>query len=571
MANIESINRPPTEQKATARLKIRTKFLLVFLGISVIPLMLFGYIAFRDIREVSRYVLKSSDSIEVSASSDSALALEALGAEILRQKAVDVALQCRIFIDAHPGMSTKDLQKSREFQKIAVQPVGETGYTIVYEKKTGIMRFHINPALIDFNMRNWKDKLPDFWALFERSLDGTPGGGYYDWQDSDKKIRKKFMYIASVEGTNFMVSATTYIDEFSRPAKAIRKQIAESTRNINEQIQEGISGIRITFLMILLIMTMTVAVISLNLARMITKPIIALSRGVRALGRGDMEYRVEVKTGDELESLAKSFNRMTTDLKIHMEELQCTTAEKEGLLKELEIARGIQQRLLPKVAPAMKDIEIAANNIPAREVGGDFYDFVPVTEDTWGLVIADVSGKGMPAAMLMGLSRTIVRASATGNPDVANVIKQANELICRDSTSGMFVTLFYGVMNAHEKRFRYVNAGHNHPLWYRKGTDEIIPLCSKGIALGVMRPIDLKEEEITLSSGDVLVLYTDGITEAVNENMIPFGKERLIDLIRNIHTMPAKEIINAIQREVSEFAGHQPQFDDITLMVVKVA
>ena len=559
------------EQKATTRFKIRTKFLLVFLGISVIPLMLFGYIAFRDIREVSRYVLKSSDSIEVSASSDSALALEALGAEILRQKAVDVALQCQIFIDAHPGMSMKDLQKSREFQKIAVQPIGETGYTIVYEKKTGIMRFHINPALIDFNMRNWKDKLPDFWALFERSLNGTPVGGYYDWQDSDRKIRKKFMYIASVDGTNLMVSATTYIDEFSRPAKAIRKQIAESTRNINEQIQEGISGIRITFLVILLVMTMTVAGISLNLARMITKPIIALNRGVKALGRGDMEYRVEVKTGDELESLAKSFNRMTTDLKIHIEELRCTTAEKEGLLRELEIARGIQQRLLPSVAPAMKDIEIAANNIPAREVGGDFYDFVPVMEDNWGLVIADVSGKGMPAAMLMGLSRTIVRTCATGNPEVANVIKHANELICRDSTSGMFVTLFYGVMDVSLKRFRYVNAGHNHPLWYQKGTDEIIPLHSKGIALGVMRSIDLQAEEITLSSGDVLVLYTDGVTDAVNESLIPFGKERLIDLIRNIHTMPAMEIINEIHREVSTFAGHQPQFDDITLMVVKIA
>ncbi|MDD5170962.1 MAG: SpoIIE family protein phosphatase [Syntrophales bacterium] len=564
------INQTLTDQKARPRFRIRTKILLVFLGLSIIPLLLFGYVAFRDIREVSNYVLQSSTTVGNSAANDSAKALEALGAEILRQRATDVALQCKIFIDAHPGLSTQDLQSSREFQKIAVQPVGETGYTIVYEKRTGIMRFHINPRLINFDMHNWREKLPEFWALFERSLDGTPVGGYYDWQDTDRKIRKKFMYMAPVEGTRFMVSATTYIDEFSRPANLTKKQIDESTRTINEQMNESITGIRNTFVALLVAMIFVVACISYFLSQMITDPIIALIRGVKALGRGDMEYQVEVNTGDELESLAKSFNKMITDLKVHVEELQCTTAEKEGLLKELEIARSIQQRLLPQTAPKIEGFDLAAHNEPAREVGGDFYDFIPVMEDNLGLVIADVSGKGMPAAMFMGLSRTIIRASTTGDPAATNAIKQANELICRDSTSGMFVTLFYGVLNTRWRRLRYVNAGHNPPMVFRKDSSEAIFLKAKGIALGVATEIDLEESSIDLMSGDILVMYTDGITEAINEREEVFGLERLIRVILTHRDMPSQAIIDQIQREVSSFAGDQPQFDDITLMILKL-
>jgi serine phosphatase RsbU (regulator of sigma subunit) len=564
------INQTLTDQKARPRFRIRTKILLVFLGLSIIPLLLFGYVAFRDIREVSNYVLQSSTTVGNSAANDSAKALEALGAEILRQRATDVALQCRIFIGAHPGLSTHDLQSSREFQKIAVQPVGETGYTIVYEKRTGIMRFHINPRLINFDMHNWREKLPDFWALFERSLDGTPVGGYYDWQDTDRKIRKKFMYMAPVEGTRFMVSATTYIDEFSRPANLTKKQIDESTRTINEQMNESITGIRNTFVALLVAMIFVVACISYFLAQMITDPVIALIRGVKALGRGDMEYQVEVNTGDELESLAKSFNKMITDLKLHMEELQCTTAEKEGLLKELEIARSIQQRLLPQTAPKIEGFDLAAHNEPAREVGGDFYDFIPVMEDNLGLVIADVSGKGMPAAMFMGLSRTIIRASTTGDPAATNAIKQANELICRDSTSGMFVTLFYGVLNTRWRRLRYVNAGHNPPFVFRKGSRDAIFLKAKGIALGVSPEIDLEESSIDLMSGDILVMYTDGITEAINEQEEAFGLERLMGVILTHRDSPSQAIIDQVQREVSSFAGGQPQFDDITLMILKL-
>jgi len=225
-------------------------------------------------------------------------------------------------------------------------------------------------------------------------------------------------------------------------------------------------------------------------------------------------------------------------------------------------------RLLPQHAPYIGGIDLAANNLPAREIGGDFYDYIPVSLDSWGLVIADVSGKGMPAAIFMGLSRTIVRASATDNPSPAMAIKQANELICRDSTSGMFVTLFYAILNVKERKLRYINAGHNPPFILKRGSEEIATLKTRGIALGVVHFIDLQEVEVV--AGDLLVCYTDGVTEAIDSLEEAYGEKRLIETVRKYRHLTAREIIEKIEDDVVAFTGQEPQFDDITLLVMKV-
>ncbi len=550
------------------RFRIRTKMLLVLLGISLIPLLVFGYIARQDLDEVSRYTVTATTAIGERASQDSAQALEDLGARMIRQKAIDVALQCAIFLRRHPGTPIERFQSDKEFQQIAVQSVGSTGYTIVFDRR-GVMLFHPNPELINYDMHNWREMLPGFWALFEQSFDGSSGGGFYNWQDSDRVIRRKFMYIAPIKGTPYMVAATTYIDEFSRPAEETKQRIATATANIRGEINKSIQGISSSFLTIMLAMLLIVAAISFFLSRMITNPILALMKGAKAIGRVEMEHTVEVKTGDELEVLADSFNTMARNLKLHMEDLRCTTAEKERLQKELEIARGIQLRLLPQHPPYIEGFDLAANNLPAQEIGGDFYDYIPVSLDSWGLIIADVSGKGMPAAIFMGLSRTIVRASATDNPSAAAAIKQANELICRDSTSGMFVTLFYAILDAKTRKLRYVNAGHNPPLLFRKGGDEVISLRTRGIALGVAHFIDLQEAEKTLESGDLVVFYTDGVTEAINEKEEAFGELRLIEIVSRNRHLSARELISKVEEGVVNFAGTKNQFDDITMLVLK--
>jgi sigma-B regulation protein RsbU (phosphoserine phosphatase) len=237
---------------------------------------------------------------------------------------------------------------------------------------------------------------------------------------------------------------------------------------------------------------------------------------------------------------------------------------------ELQIAHDIQQSFLPDAVPCLMGFDLAALNLPAREVGGDFYDFVPLANDRIGLTIADVSGKGVPAALFMALSRTIVRANATrNNTRVADVIRDANRLITADSKSGMFVTLFYARLDENEKTLTYVNAGHNPPVLFKGQSGELIMLRAKGIALGAIEDIELEERTIKLESGDMVIFYTDGVTEAINEKEDQFGEERLFKLIREIHTVSARDMIERIKSEVLAFCGDKPQFDDITLMALK--
>ena len=154
---------------------------------------------------------------------------------MVKQKALDVSKQVEIHLAAHPNIRTEEMSTDLTLPKIAVPPVGKTGYTCLYEKETAVMRFHDNPDLIDFDMHNWKGKLPTWWKIFEPSLNGSIIGGYYDWEDADGSIRKKFMYMVPVEGTRYMVAATTYIDEFLKPSKEIQRKIISLERRVEER------------------------------------------------------------------------------------------------------------------------------------------------------------------------------------------------------------------------------------------------------------------------------------------------------------------------------------------------
>jgi sigma-B regulation protein RsbU (phosphoserine phosphatase) len=244
-------------------------------------------------------------------------------------------------------------------------------------------------------------------------------------------------------------------------------------------------------------------------------------------------------------------------------------AELERKRYELKIAHDIQQSFLPDAIPLLRGFELAATNLPAKEVGGDFYDFIPISEDKIGLTIADVSGKGVPAALFMALSRTILRANATRSIRVTEVIHDANRLITADAKSGMFVTLFYAVLDLKERTLTYVNAGHNPPVEFNGKTGDLILLKAKGIALGALEDIELEEREIILESGDMVVFYTDGVTEAIDSKDNQFGEERLFKLIKENHDLSANDVIEKIKSEVLSFCGDEPQFDDITLMALK--
>lgn len=244
-------------------------------------------------------------------------------------------------------------------------------------------------------------------------------------------------------------------------------------------------------------------------------------------------------------------------------------ATRQLLEKELDVAREIQKSFLPECCPVVPGWQLSALWRSARRVGGDFYDFMLLSNGNMGLAIADVADKGVPAALFMALSRTLMRATAMGGRTPADALRRTNELIRSDARSDLFVTVFYGVLNPKKGTFAYSNAGHNPPIWLKARTGEAQYLRVHGIALGVVADARLTEQSITLDDGDVLALYTDGVTEALNGHEEEFGVERLEQIIRANVDRSADDIVGAIEQAVAAFVGDELPFDDLTLVILK--
>ena len=270
----------------------------------------FKYTSLKDIgsqslRELSASALKESKS-----------SLNKLGESIIREKAIDVANQTEIFIKARPKVKREDLLKDPELKAIAVQKVGETGYTAVHDNK-GINYFHVNPQIVGTDLHDLASKLPAFWKILEASLIG-PASGYYDWKDADGKMRPKYMYLAPVKGTDLIVAATTYIDEFSRPEKAIEERIRPIERRY---LQEYEMKIQIFYLVILIAILIMIGVIYYY-SRSVIRPILYLSEVADKISMGELDTPVQVKGKGEVRVLAESIERMQTSVKAAIERLQ---------------------------------------------------------------------------------------------------------------------------------------------------------------------------------------------------------------------------------------------------------
>jgi sigma-B regulation protein RsbU (phosphoserine phosphatase) len=243
--------------------------------------------------------------------------------------------------------------------------------------------------------------------------------------------------------------------------------------------------------------------------------------------------------------------------------------EKQKLEEELEIARDIQRNLLPHAIPEFENFEIAAMNLSSKQVGGDYYDIVTLAEESFCIAIADVSGKGVPAALLMANLQAFIKTTCKHGMRLDEATALINDLITENITDGKFITFFWGLLDGNSKTITYVNAGHNHPLLIRGG--KVTKLDKGGMILGVMKTmIPYSEETIQLLSNDVIVLYTDGISEAMNDKGEEFSEEQLEKLAVNSSQHSAQDILIKIQKEVQYFAAGTAQSDDLTLVILKV-
>jgi serine phosphatase RsbU (regulator of sigma subunit) len=256
-------------------------------------------------------------------------------------------------------------------------------------------------------------------------------------------------------------------------------------------------------------------------------------------------------------------------MSIQNDHLQQEMVARERLEHEVQLARQIQRTFLPEHLPEFPDWDLAATWRTARQVGGDFYDVFELPGGRLGLFIADVSDKGIPAALFMALTRTLVRAAVLDTTSPAEVMRRVNELIIPDNREGMFVTAVYGVLALDRGDLTFANAGHNPPIWMCGATRKLEILHRTGAALGVIESMEMNESTISLAYGDMLLLYTDGLTEAFSPNDETFGVERLEQALTAADGPSARGLLDLLEKTVDQFSGPLPPADDLTMLAVK--
>jgi sigma-B regulation protein RsbU (phosphoserine phosphatase) len=296
----------------------------------------------------------------------------------------------------------------------------------------------------------------------------------------------------------------------------------------------------------------------------ITRGITALREGAEAFGKGSLAHRIPIAGDDDLWDTARQFNVMAEGLE-RARELE---KERDRLEHELDLARRIQARLLPAGPAHAAGLDVAGLSESAREVGGDYYDHIDLGDGRLLLVVADVSGKGVPAALLMSAFRAALMSQDVASTPLEAVAARANDFLHRSVEPGRFVTAFLGVIDGASGHLSYVNAGHNPPLLLRAGGGVEL-LETGGLILGIMDGSRFSRGDASLAPGDLVALYTDGVTEGANATNEQWGEERLVALLRAIAGGGAGEIATRIVREVRAFEGESGPADDITVLVAK--
>ncbi len=302
----------------------------------------------------------------------------------------------------------------------------------------------------------------------------------------------------------------------------------------------------------------------------LTTPITKLARFTQNItDTGDFEHqRIELKTGDEIEMLSDSVNYMLEKLEDYIDNLSRVTAEKERIGAELDIATRIQASILPCIFPAFpdrKEFNIFAAMTPAKEVGGDFYDFFMIDERHLAIVVADVSGKGVPAALFMVIGKTLIKDHSQNGKVLGDVFADVNNLLCESNSEDLFITAFEGVLDLVTGEFNYVNAGHEMPFLLQNGKFEAVRIKPCFVLAG-MEDMQYKAGSIVMQPGDKIFQYTDGVTEATNQENELFGMERLAGSLNRVKDREPKEIITSVKQDIDAFVGNAPQFDDITML-----
>lgn len=307
------------------------------------------------------------------------------------------------------------------------------------------------------------------------------------------------------------------------------------------------------------------------ISRKFVKPIVSITKEADGFASHDAHFSdklKEIHSNDEIETLARSIEKMGIDIQVYIKDLMRVTSEKERISAELSVASGIQAGMLPKnfsPYPGHPGVQLYASMMPAKEVGGDFYDFFWTGKNKLWLVMGDVSGKGVPAAMFMVIAKALIRNEATLEYEPSEICERVNEQLCEENEQGLFVTCWLGCVNLSTGIMKFANAAHNPPVLYDGDTYKFLEQKS-GIMLAAMEGSKYVQHQIQLKEGSRLFLYTDGVTEAQNKDGALFGEQLLLGALAKTAALSAKDAISVVNAEVERFAGGAEQADDITAL-----
>ena len=438
----------------------------------------------------------------------------------------------------------------------------------------------IQPDLTDYG------HITFLFSTVNRSSEYTPYEVGFVRETTNDEYRQKYraLYTGETERELLLLTSRQYDTTLHHITAMIplkgTEQRTEGILCVQRQMTE-LTQVRQTYIrnVLLVLLAVTAAAIieeSLYLNRTLIQPIRKITgEASRFAGEGvtaGQKLTDEIRSGDEIGLLADSIDQMEEQIVSYVENLRQVTSEKERIGAELNIAKQIQTSMLPRVFPPFpekKEFEIYAAMTPAKEVGGDFYDFFLIDEDHLALVIADVSDKGIPAALFMAIAKTLIKNRLLAGESPSEALRRVNNQLCDGNEAEMFVTVWLAVIELSTGRGIAANAGHEHPAVCQRGGVFELAVYRHSLALAAMKDTKFKEHGFTLSPGDTVFVYTDGITEATDSHGTLYGTKRLLEALNGDPEAKPEALIRTLRESIDRFVGEAPQFDDMTVLCMR--
>ncbi len=370
-----------------------------------------------------------------------------------------------------------------------------------------------------------------------------------------------------------IISAVS-LESAGQPSAMLEERYGQIQEEALQTYRESSGKSGETILVLMVVLAVLIGIGTVVLGKRIVRPLNNITARIAQLREGDLEFKMEdtYRTGDEIEVLAESFAQISHKTVKYVDEVRRVTAEKERIGTELHMANRIQESMVPSIFPAFPDrseFDIYASMQPAKEVGGDFFDFFLIDDDHLCLVMADVSGKGVPAALFMMISKVIVQSCAKNGGSAAEVLKRTNEALCANNQVQMFVTIWLGILELSTGKLTAANAGHEYPMIKTPDGPFELYKDRHGFVIGAEPDAMYREYELQLQPGSKLFVYTDGVPEATSSDLELFGQARTLDALNQDADAAPKQILRNVKDAVDGFVKDAEQFDDLTMMCVE--